>query len=129
FSSTSQKREALDLIKDISKLTSVKKYFSHKLGPISWHNKSQIYFIENGRYFGDEASYNDFFHDIPETIQFPNFDAFIELKIRSQLKLINDLLRGFVQFEHIQPLLKRIDAVSNDLRKVINITNQEAKEK
>src|SRR5690625_3913678 len=34
FSSTSQKREALDLIKDISKLTSEKKYFSHKLGPI-----------------------------------------------------------------------------------------------
>lgn len=51
---------------------------------------------------------------------------FLELKVRSQLKLINDLLRGFVQFEHIQPLLKRMDAVSNDLRKVINVTNQEA---
>ena len=50
-----------------------------------------------------------------------NIDPFKEFVIRAYIRLTSDLHYGFVQFEHIQPLLKRIDASFSSLVKVIKI--------
>ena len=44
---------------------------------------------------------------------------FIELQIRIYLQLINDLVYGYVQHDHIQPLLKRVESNITSLEKVI----------
>lgn len=121
FNSTSQKREALDLLKDVCDFTSQKKYFNTKLRTIGWHSKNQQYDFPAGYSSGDENSFNLFFYDLPTDINMEVSSKFLELKIRCSLKLINDILRGYVQFEHIQPLLKRMDSVIMDLEKVIEI--------
>lgn len=49
---------------------------------------------------------------------------FDELVIRINLQLIQDLIHGYVQFEHIQPLLKRIESSLNSLKKVLSVIGQ-----
>lgn len=56
FTSTSQKREALGLIKDISKLTNKYSYFNQKLNSIGWHSKYQQYNFPQGYNPGDVVS-------------------------------------------------------------------------
>ncbi len=56
-------------------------------------------------------------------------DAFEEFKIRSNIQLIRDLIYGYVQYEFIQPLLKRIESSLNGLRKVIDIVDVQAVKK
>ena len=73
---------------------------------------------------GDEADYNSVFLQDVEGISLREIDAFDELTIRVNLQLINDLLYGYVQFEHIQPLLKRIESSIIALRRVLSVSNE-----
>lgn len=127
FVSTSQKREALDLIKSVLSFVQEKEEVLNLLSTISWHNNYSI-FVAPGAYFdGNESDYNNFFGAV--SITFPsNIDAFKKLQIRCYLQLINDLLRGFVQYDHIQPLIKRMESSTNDLSKVIDIQEVSAEE-
>jgi uncharacterized protein len=52
-----------------------------------------------------------------------DLDVFDQLVVRVNLQLISDFISGFVQFEHIQPLLKRIESLLENLRKVIVISD------
>lgn len=45
-------------------------------------------------------------------------DDLNELKIRINCQLLRELLYGYVQFDHIQPLLKRVESTLVDLHKV-----------
>jgi hypothetical protein len=49
---------------------------------------------------------------------------FDELIVRVNLQLISDMLFGYVQFEHIQPLLKRIEVSMSSLQKVLDIVDE-----
>lgn len=46
---------------------------------------------------------------------------FDEIIIRINIQLLNDLTYGYVQIEHIQPLLKRVEASIKYLDKIFNI--------
>lgn len=121
FVSTSQKREVLDLFKDVCNYTNAKEYFIQKLSSVGWHTKNQQYAFPVGYSSGDQGSFDDFFYDKPANIIIKCKDDFEELEARCALKLINDLLMGYVQFDHIQPLLKRISFLTNDIRKVFSV--------
>ncbi|WP_273793191.1 ATP-binding protein [Brucella anthropi] len=54
------------------------------------------------------------------TIHIIGFD---ELQVRAELRLIFDLLHGSVQYEHIQPLMRRIDAFKDDLARVVTVSS------
>lgn len=64
-----------------------------------------------------------------DTLNITNLDAFDQLIVRTNLQLISDLIAGYVQFEHIQPLLKRVESALTSLRKVLTISNPVADEK
>src|SRR5260370_22107091 len=51
-------------------------------------------------------------------------DDFDQLVLRVNLQLLSDLNAGYVQFEHIQPLLKRIESSLASLRKVLTISEE-----
>ena len=46
-----------------------------------------------------------------------------ELQIRAGLQIIRDVLSGSAQYEHIQPLLRRMDALKDEFSKVLDVGN------
>ncbi|WP_207630372.1 ATP-binding protein [Paracoccus xiamenensis] len=50
-----------------------------------------------------------------------NLSGFTELQVRASLQLINDVQFGSAQYEHIQPLLRRIDALKEEFSRVISV--------
>ncbi|PRY65562.1 hypothetical protein B0H98_10286 [Vreelandella songnenensis] len=57
-----------------------------------------------------------------ETLDAQGLDEFDELVLRVNLQLMSDLNAGYVQFEYIQPLLKRVESSLASLRKVLTIS-------
>ncbi|MGN8032330.1 ATP-binding protein [Pseudomonas sp. 22189] len=57
------------------------------------------------------------------TLDSQGLDEFDQLVLRVNLQLISDLNAGYVQFEHIQPLLKRVESSLASLRKVLSVSN------
>lgn len=129
FTTTSPKRESIELLKKIMQVINDES-LREKLGGISWHGKSENFYISSSsEYFnGDEALYNQNFEQEVNKVDVSQLDAFNELIVRASLQLINDLLSGYVQFEYIQPLLKRIEASLLSLRRVINVVNEQPNE-
>ncbi|WP_369934843.1 ATP-binding protein [Xanthomonas tesorieronis] len=96
---------------------------------------SQVTLYRNGRYgYRVSADRTAFFdpdgsqyaaHMAPtvETLDSHGLDEFDQLVLRVNLQLISDLNAGYVQFEHIQPLLKRVESSLASLRKVLVISN------
>ena len=123
FVNVSQKRETVELLKGITDTIGAVD-LGRKLRGVEWFNSSKFRYIASPTpvYFdGDESKYNTVFQPDVDSIVLNEIDAFEELTIRVNLQLISDLLYGFVQFEHIQPLLKRIEASMTELRKVISV--------
>ena len=88
---------------------------------VSWHGLQSKFFIGVDYFNPDGGYYDVYFRQDIDPLQLPELDAFDELGLRVNLQLINDLLLGYVQFEHIQPLLKRIESAASGLRKVVSV--------
>lgn len=92
------------------------------LSGVSWHTK-QGRFVRDGSFFDtDGAAYAAVVEPIVDTLRTDHLDVFDQLIVRVNLQLISDLISGFVQFEHIQPLLKRVESSLANLRKVLIIS-------
>jgi len=90
------------------------------LAEVSYHNGSFKYmgaFINS-----DGVKYKAYIEPAVETLDVQGLDDFDHLVIRVNLQLIADLNAGHVQFEHIQPLLKRVESSLVSLRKVLTIS-------
>lgn len=124
FSAASPKSDTLDLLRNIANILG-EDVLGEKLKKITWNSKNN-YFAGHGEYFNaDGEAYEKIFSQAVDNIDIDQLDALDELIVRANLQLINDLLYGYVQFEHIQPLLKRIDSSLSGLRKVVRIEEQQ----
>ncbi|MEY3788082.1 MAG: hypothetical protein RIQ94_750 [Pseudomonadota bacterium] len=121
FMAQSQKREAVDLLISVARIINNNPLES-KLSNLSWHGQHSCFYIGN-TYFsgGDTGAYSSIFEEHVNNINIQNLNFFEELILRINLQLVNDLLSGYVQFEHIQPLLKRIEALALTLAQVIEV--------
>jgi DNA helicase HerA-like ATPase len=123
FESLAQKRESIDLllkIMDVIKNENLKKI----LQKISWHGKlEKLYIPSDGTYFNGAQEFNAVFSNEIVNINANEVGLFEELVIRINLQLINDLISGYAQAEHIQPLLNRIAADASGLKHVIEISS------
>ncbi|MEQ4512716.1 MAG: ATP-binding protein [Dickeya sp.] len=134
FTSALPKPDSLDLIREITELMGINKLLD-VLKMISWNSKNNCFYgnFPDGigyRYFNSDGdSYNVVLAIIVNNIVLPRMDAFEEFKVRSNIQLIRDLIYGYVQYEFIQPLLKRIESSLNGLRKVIDIAETQFVEK
>lgn len=118
FTSTSQKSEVLDLLKSILKDTDSVDI----LKDISWHGSNFKIRAGSGfEFFNSESKYDLYLKRAVDGVGIDELDAFQEFKILCKLKLINDLMYNFVQFDHIQPLLKRAESSLGGLTKVIKV--------
>ena len=127
FTSSSQKPEVLDLIKSVLKSTNQAKI----LDKVCWHGNKYKLLLGNRNevFFNGESEYETHLKNIVDSIQINDLDAFQEFKTLCKLKLINDLMYNFVQFDHIQPLLKRAESSLGGLSKVIKVETSVATDK
>lgn len=129
FTAAAPKADTLDLTRSITstlKLNNIEEI----LKEISWHGngngqgKGCFYRARDNKYFKPDGNeYNSLLSDKVNQISINNIEQFDELVIRINLQLINDLIYGYVQFEHIQPLLKRVESSLSSLKKVVSIEN------
>ncbi|WP_304636275.1 MULTISPECIES: ATP-binding protein [Pseudoalteromonas] len=127
FTSSSQKPEVLDLLKSVLKCTNSEAI----LNKISWHGSKYKLSLANRNevFFNGENQYEIYLKNTVDNIQIYDLDAFQEFKALCKLRLINDLMFNFVQFDHIQPLLKRAESSLGGLSKVIKVETQTATDK
>lgn len=125
FTSASQKPEVLDLLKSTLKNTDSVDI----LKDVSWHGSNfKIRIGSVFEFFNNEIQYNRYLKSAVDRVDIHELNAFQEFKILCKLKLINDLMYNFVQFDHIQPLLKRAESSLGGLSKVIKVETSVATE-
>lgn len=119
FSAAAPKPEILDLFRSISK-TLKDGPLTDALKEMYWHSQQKKFGgPPNNYYDADGATYTRELEPIVNQVQLDSISSFDELLIRINLQLIRDLINGYVQFEHIQPLLKRIESSLSSLENVI----------
>ncbi|MBD2835576.1 ATP-binding protein [Pseudomonas sp. JM0905a] len=99
------------------------------LKDINWHTR-QARFVGRGAFFDpDGNTYAALIEPTVNTLDTIGLDVFDQLIVRVNLQLISDLIAGYVQFEHIQPLLKRVESSLTSLRRVLNVAEALPEEK
>lgn len=93
------------------------------LSGVVWYQKLGR-FKFNGEFIDTEGDdYEAQIAPIVDTLSTEGLDAFDQLIVRVNLQLMSDLNAGYVQFEHIQPLLKRVESSLKGMRRVLSIGN------
>lgn len=125
FSSSAPKPECLELLRVVAEILGDANLGS-ELSRVSWHSKmSKFFYREEHIYFdSDGAAYETYLKPHIDRIN-ADPSPFYELVVRSNIQLCKDLLHGFVQFEYIQPLLKRIDSSLPGLMRVLSVVKNE----
>ena len=131
FTSTGQKAEALDLLKRIASIVKADELVE-ELKKIEWHASVQKFHIKESYTFfnGDVDGYKkNNLSKVVNGLSVNDLNNFDELIIRIYIQLTRDLIQGYVQYDHIQPLLKRAEASISTLEKVIEIVVNNPPEK
>ncbi len=132
--STAHKKEFVDLIYEIAKL--VKSVNLEQLAnQMGWHGKDgKLYFPSKAAHkflSGGESDPAYVIHckDKIDSVSINQMTPFDELKLRINTQLLSDLVSGYVQFDHIQPLLKRVEASLTSLDRVFNVVTEQPQPK
>lgn len=96
---------------------------------VSWHQKATRFHTDNTYFNADGENYDVHIAPTVDTLDTSGLDDFDQLIVRVNLQLISDLNAGFVQFEHIQPLLKRVESSLKSMRRVLSIGNAGVQDK
>jgi len=99
---------------------------SEKLDKIFWYSKDEKFACKprqgsHWEWFDSSQGFTDNLRPILDGVDVSQIDEFDELVVRINVQLLRDLMHGYVQFEHIQPLLKRVEASIRDLKKIFEI--------
>lgn len=118
----SPKADTLDLLRSIAKAIDNEPLVD-LLKQVSWHSYHQKFYrpVDSTYFNADGTEFDLKLAPTVETIDLANLDPFEQLAVRAHLQLTRDLIYGYVQFDHIQPLLKRMDSSLASLRKVLAV--------
>lgn len=95
-----------------------------KLDSFNWRNEKFVVDVgdyKDWEWYGDQNVFDNNIKPLIEEVDLKKIDEFDELIIRVNIQLLIDSLYGNIQFEHIQPLLKRVESAVGDLRKIFLI--------
>ncbi|MCU8036437.1 MULTISPECIES: ATP-binding protein [unclassified Shewanella] len=97
-----------------------------KLSGIFWYGNNSKFACKvagaaTWDFFDTTADFDRNLRPILNGLDISKIDALDELVVRINVQLLRDLSYGHIQFEHIQPLLKRVESSVNDLRKIFII--------
>jgi DNA helicase HerA-like ATPase len=123
FVSPAQSRDSLVHLKVIAEHLSNVPLVA-KLSNIFWfdkHSKFACKAAPNWEYFDSNEGFTANLRPILNALDLANIDPLDELVVRINLQLLRDLSYGNIQFEHIQPLLKRVESAVIDLKKIFTV--------
>lgn len=95
-----------------------------KLDNIFWWDKNSKFACKassNWEFFENKEGFDSHLRPLLEGIATASVDAFDELIVRINIQLLRDLIYGYIQFDHIQPLLKRVESSIQDLNKIFDV--------
>ena len=110
----------LDLMRTIARRVNLQS-LEALLTNVSWHSNGGRFYLGSNFFNADGANYNAHIAPTVDQLDTSGLDDFDQLIIRVNLQLISDLNAGFVQLEHIQPLLKRMESSLKSMRRVLSI--------
>ena len=122
--------EALEQLKHLARMLDEERLLTSNLEKVGLRrgpNIDSFHFIDqqgNWHFLStDEQTefVRETFLDEVDDLDVLELNGFDELQVRASLQIIRDVLSGSVQYEHIHPLLRRIDALKDDLSKVISV--------
>lgn len=122
FCAGSPKSATLDLMRSVARELNNEPLINY-LKEVSWHSMQQKLFVP-AQYIYFEAdgfAYDQHIEPLVDLLDATSLDHFAQLTLRVHLQLIRDLVSGYVQFEHIQPLLKRVESSLTQLRRVLDV--------
>ena len=122
FSAAAPRAETLDLLRRIaSVLGNIP--LQEQLKDISWHSRDHYFFrrIDGVFFNADGQAYAATLRPTVDGLDLTDLDPFQQLIVRVYLQLVRELIQGFVQFDHIQPMIKRMEASLSSLQKVIEV--------
>lgn len=131
-------REVFDFIKEILQYLSTNKYsqeqrvFLEKLSFIEWNTKYSFFFInelakfntvEDIKYTHSDISGYDYLCRWCIEMDENGLGWCEDLILNSKLQLASDMLNRYAQFDHINPLIHRIEAKVRELEQIIKVTD------
>ncbi|WP_394790716.1 ATP-binding protein [Rhodoferax sp.] len=126
FSTGEAKSDALDLSREIARMINCEPLQEHLKG-IVYYNKDKYFKQINGTYYNSNG--NGFDANIKpiidEHVNLDGVDQFDELILRCCLQLCSDVVFGYAQYEHIQPVLARAKSSITTLRNVLEIVDEQ----
>jgi uncharacterized protein len=131
-------KEVFEFIKEVIEYLSIEwndqehESFLQKIKSIQWHTRSNKYFngscyfntvddIKNT--YSDDSGY-DYLVQWCTEIDDSGIGWCDEFIINSKLQLVNDLLNRYAQFDHINPLIHRIESKVKELEQIIEIIEE-----
>lgn len=128
FCAGQPKAATLDLMRSVARIVQ-NQPLTDLLKEVNWHTVSARFFRGAAYFEPNGVNYDAHLAPTVDTLDAANLDAFDQLVLRANLQLISDLINGYVQFDHIQPLLKRVESSLVSLRRVLDVGQGAAIEK
>lgn len=125
FSTGEAKSDALDLSREIARMIECDPLQDYLKG-IIYYNKDKYFRHHNGTFYNSNGAGFEIGVKpiIEEYINLDGIDQFNELMLRCYLQLCSDVVFGYAQYEHIQPVLARAKSSITALRNVLEIVDQ-----
>jgi hypothetical protein len=124
FSASEPKPDALELSREIARIINCKELQEHLKG-IIFNAKNKYFRDAAGHYYNsDSDGFSAYLQPILDAyVDLSGLDQFNELILRFYLQLCSDVVLGYAQYEHIQPVLSRAKASISALRNVLDIVD------
>ncbi|HGM4309208.1 ATP-binding protein [Pseudomonas aeruginosa] len=127
FAAAEPKPEGLELTREVARIVDSEALQYHLAG-VKYHAHNKYFRALEGHYYdSDGKSFSDFLKPfLAEHVNLEALDQFDELLLRCYLQLCNDVVMGYAQYEHIQPVLARARSSLSGLRNVLHIVDDAA---
>lgn len=124
FSSGDPKPDALELAREIARIIGCLPLQDHLQG-IIYNTKSKYFKDAYGYYYNSNGDgfANSLKPVLDDHVDTEGLDQFAELILRCYLQLCTDVVFGYAQYEHIQPVLSRAKSSITSLRNVLEIVD------
>lgn len=120
-----QHRETISVLRSIINIVNPDeaKEINSELSEFSWYSRGENNkYYRNGEFFNTPDEYLAHLPTLVSTnIDIATLSSFQQINIRATLQLIKSVSRNYVQYEHISPLIAKINASTNSLEKVIEV--------
>ena len=124
FSASEPKPDALELAREIARIIGCEELQDHLKG-ITYNGRNKYFRASEGHYYNsDSGSFESFMKPLlANHVNVDDLDQFTELILRCYLQLCSDVVLGYAQYEHIQPVLARAKSSITALRNVLEIVD------